>query len=153
MASIAARRHRDGFFRAWLPCVPAYGLSDPHGSEIRALNWLLMSASYPTTRRRLALVPAIIAAIALLIGVALIDGDGFTVIRYIVSIFALIVAWFAWQARHWWWSPLLVAIAVLWNPVFPIDLGLPDLWLGLQYGAALVFILSGLLVRTSADSA
>lgn len=106
-----------------------------------------MSARYPDRHRRTALIPAIIAVIALLIGVALIESDGFTVIRYIVSIFALIVAVFAWQARQWWWLAGLVPIAVLWNPVLPIDLGMPDLWLALQYAAALVFIAAGVLIR------
>ena len=92
-------------------------------------------------------MPAIIAVIALLIGVALIDGDGFTVIRYIVSIFALIVAVFAWQAKQWWWLIGLAPIAVLWNPVFPIEVELGDLWLGLQYIGALVFIVAGLLIK------
>lgn len=106
-----------------------------------------MSATYPTRYRRTALIPALLAVVALLVGVALIETDTFTVIRYIVSIFALIVAWFAWQARQWWWLVGLLPIAVLWNPVFPIDLGLPDLWLGLQYVAAVVFLATGILVR------
>ena len=106
-----------------------------------------MSASYPTKTRRTALVPSLLAVVALLIGVALIEGDGFVVIQYIVSIFALIVAVFAWQARQWWWLIGLVPIAVLWNPVVPIDLGIPDLWLGLQYLAAIVFIAAGILIK------
>ncbi len=107
-----------------------------------------MSARYPDRRtRRTALIPALIAVIALLIGVALIDTGVFTVIRYVVSIFALIVAVFAWQARHWWWLIGLVPIAVLWNPVLPIELGMPELWLALQYLAAVLFIAAGLLIR------
>ena len=106
-----------------------------------------MSASYPTRYRRTALIPALLGAVALLAGIALIGGDGFTVIRFIVSIFALIIAVFAWQARQWWWLIGLVPIAVLWNPVFVIELGQPDLWLGLQYVAAIVFIATGILVR------
>lgn len=106
-----------------------------------------MSATYPTRFRRTALVPALLAVVALLVGVAIIESDGFTVIRYIVSIFALIIAVFAWQARQWWWLIGLVPIALLWNPVFPIDLGMPDLWLGLQYGAAIVFLAAGILIR------
>ena len=106
-----------------------------------------MSASYPTTSRRTALIPAVIAVLALLVGVVFIGSDGFTVIQFIVSIFALIVAVFAWQSRQWWWLPLLGAIAVLWNPVFPIDLNQPDVWLGLQYGAAIVFLTAGILIR------
>jgi hypothetical protein len=112
-----------------------------------------MSASYPSSSRRSALIPSIVAIIALLIGIALIESDGFTVIRYIVSIFALIVGWLAVQARAWWAIVPLLAIAVLWNPVVPIELGMPDLWLGLQYVAALVFMLAGALIRVSGDSA
>lgn len=114
----------------------------------------MSSARYPTRSRRTALIPALLAVVALLVGVALIESDGFIVIRYVVSIFALIVAVFAWQARQWWWIIGLAPIAVLWNPVFPIDLGMPDLWLGLQYVAALVFIASGILIKvTEKDSA
>ncbi len=106
-----------------------------------------MSARYPDRTRRTALIPALIAVIALLIGVAIIDTGAFTVIRYVTSIFALIVAVFAWQARHWWWLIGLVPIAVLWNPVLPIELAMPELWLALQYLAAILFIAAGLLIR------
>lgn len=106
-----------------------------------------MSASYPTRSRRTALAPAILAAIALLIGVAVITTDGFIIVRYVVSILALIVAVFAWQARQWWWIIGLAPIAVLWNPVLPIDIGQPDLWLGLQYIAVLVFLAAGILIK------
>ena len=105
------------------------------------------------TYTRSALAPGLLAAIALLAGLALLDVDSFVIIRYIVSIFALIVAVFAWQAGQWWWLPPLGAIAVLWNPVFPIELGMPDLWLGLQYVAALIFLAAGILVRTSVAKA
>ncbi len=113
-----------------------------------------MSASYPTRSRRTALAPAILATITLLIGVAIISSGGFIVIRYLVSILALIVAVFAWQSRQWWWIIGLAPIAVLWNPVYvidlsPIDLGQPDLWLGLQYLAVLVFLPAGILIKVT----
>ena len=110
------------------------------------------SASYPSRSRRTALVPSLLAVVALLVGVALIESDGFTVIRYVVSILALIVAVFAWQSGRWWLIIGLVPIAVLWNPVVPIELGMPDLWLGLQYVAALVFIASGILIKVTDKS-
>ena len=110
-----------------------------------------MSATYPSRRRRTAIIPAVLAAIALLAGLALLESDAFLVIRFAVSILALIVAVFAWQARQWWWLIGLVPVAVLWNPVFPIDLGSPDLWLGLQYVAAIVFIAAGILIRVRDD--
>lgn len=111
-----------------------------------------MSASYPRSTRRTALAPAILAVIALLVGVALVAGDLFLIIRFVVSILALIVAVFAWQARQWWWLVGLIPIAVLWNPVFPIELGMPDLWLGLQYAAAIVFLAAGILIRVPDES-
>ncbi len=106
-----------------------------------------MPATYPTRRRRTAIIPAVLAAIVLLAGLALLDADGFLVIRFAVSILALIVAVFAWQAKQWWWLFGLVPIAVLWNPAFPIDLGNATLWLALQYAAVLVFLLCGWFIR------
>lgn len=96
--------------------------------------------------RRTALAPGLLAAIALLVGVALIESDGFTVIRFVVSILALIVVVFAFQARHWWWIPPLLAVAVVWNPVVPFDISGPW-WIGAQYVAILVFVLAGVFVK------
>ena len=96
--------------------------------------------------RRLALAPGIIAAVALLIGAIEVDAGWFTVIRYIATIFAAIVAVFAFQAKQWWWLPLLAVIAVAWNPVWIIDIPAPW-WQGAQYVAALVFLLAGWFIK------
>ncbi|MFC5501263.1 DUF6804 family protein [Lysinimonas soli] len=96
--------------------------------------------------RRTALAPGLIAVMALLIGFALIGSGGFVVIEFIVAILALIVAWFAFQAGQWWWIPLLLAIAVAWNPVVPFDFH-GALWFGAQYVAILVFVLVAVFVR------
>lgn len=96
--------------------------------------------------RRTALAPGLLAAVALLAGVVLIESDGFIVIRFIASILALIVLVFAFQARHWWWMPLLLAIAVLWNPIYPLDVAGPW-WIGAQYVAILVFVLAGVFIK------
>jgi hypothetical protein len=96
--------------------------------------------------RRTALAPGLLASVALLIGVALIETETFIVIRFIVSILALIVIVFAVQARHWWWLPFLAAIAVAWNPVYPFDVAGPW-WLGAQYLAILVFVLAGVFIK------
>ena len=113
-----------------------------------------MSASYPTPPfRRTALAPGILGAIVLFVGLAVINSDAFTIVRFAVSILALIVAVFAWQSKQWWWLIGLLPIAVLWNPVYPIEPVLPvemgsgPLWFGLQYVAALVFIVSGVLIK------
>ena len=96
--------------------------------------------------RRLALAPGLIAALALLIGTAAIDDGPFIVVRYIVSIFALIVAVFAFQAKQWGWLPVLAAIAVAWNPVWIIPIA-PPWWPGAQYVAAIAFLLAGWFIK------
>jgi hypothetical protein len=109
--------------------------------------------------RRTALAPGLLAGIALLIGVALIESDAFIVIHFIVAILALIVAVFAVQAKQWWWVPFLAAIALVWNPVYPLE-GPPfdvsgPLWVGAQYLAILVFVLAAVFIKvpyTAEDS-
>jgi hypothetical protein len=94
----------------------------------------------------MALAPGLLASIALLVGVALIESEAFIVMRFVVSILALIVMVFAFQARHWWWIPIMVAIAVVWNPVYPLDIAGPW-WLGAQYVAILAFVLAGIFIK------
>jgi hypothetical protein len=107
-----------------------------------------VSASYPTPQfRRTALAPGILGAIVLLAGLALIGTDAFLIIRFVVSILALIICVFAWQARQWWWFALLLPIAVVWNPVIPLTAIGGDLWLALQYLAAISFLLIAILVK------
>lgn len=98
--------------------------------------------------RRLALAPGLIAALALLIGVTVLNDGPFTVVQYVVAIFALIVAVFAYQAKQWWWLPLFAAIAVVWNPIWPLPLDGP-LWQGAQYVAAVVFLLAGWIIKVA----
>jgi hypothetical protein len=104
--------------------------------------------SYPTPEfRRTALAPGILGAIVLIAGFALIDSDGFVWIRFATSILALIISVYAWQANQRWWLIGLVPIAVLWNPIFPITVGVEQLWLSMQYAAALVFIVAGVRIK------
>ena len=98
------------------------------------------------TFRRMALAPGLLAGIALLAGTALLDSEAFTVFRYIASIFALIILVFAYQAKHWWWLPIMLAIAVVWNPIFPFAFDGP-VWMGAQYIAIIAFILAGVLIK------
>jgi hypothetical protein len=105
-------------------------------------------SSYPTPAfRRTALAPGILAAIVLFAGFALLDSDAFLFIRFAVAILALIVAVYAWQAAQPWWLIGLVPIVILWNPVFPITLPVAELWLGMQYVAALIFIVAGIRIK------
>jgi hypothetical protein len=92
---------------------------------------------------------AIIAVLVLLVGAAIIETEIFTVVRYAVSILALICVVLVVQARKWWWAIGLVPIAILWNPVFPIEIADLQLFAGLHYTAALVFIAIGVVVRVT----
>lgn len=102
------------------------------------------------THTRSALAPGLLGAIVLLAGLALLDSDGFVVIRYVVSILALIDCVFVVQAKSWWWLIGLVPIGVLWNPVVVIELHGQG-WVSAQFIAALVFIVVG--IRTKVPTA
>lgn len=106
--------------------------------------------SYPTPAfTRPALAPGILGAIVLMAGLALLDSaDGFLWIRFPVSILALVICVFAWQARQWWWILALLPIGVAWNPVWVIPLSGQG-WAAGQFVAASVFIISGLLIKVS----
>ena len=104
------------------------------------------------TVRRLALAPGLLAAIVLIAGFALIEGSGFIIIRYVVAILALIIGFFAYQAKQWWWMPLMLAIAVIWNPVFPFGFS-GIYWYGAQYAAVIVFILAAIFIKVPLSEA
>ncbi|EAR25154.1 hypothetical protein A20C1_01161 [marine actinobacterium PHSC20C1] len=97
----------------------------------------------------MALPAAILAVLVLLVGAAIIDTDIFTVIRYVVSILALICVVLVVQVRQWWWAIGLIPIAIVWNPVFPIVIADTQLFAGLHYIAALVFIAVGVGARVT----
>lgn len=104
-----------------------------------------MADPTPQTQRN-ALVPAFLAAIALFLSPLFTADTVTTVILFVVSIFALIVAWFALQARQWWWTVVFVAVAIIWNPVYPFSFD-GWVWTLAQFVAALAFIAAGILVK------
>lgn len=106
---------------------------------------------YGPAFQRNALAPGILAAFALVAAQLWLAGAWDEVLRYVISILALIVAWFAMQAKHWWWVPVFVAIAVMWNPVVPFGWEGPAqtaffFWAHLVAAAA--FVVAGLLIRS-----
>lgn len=102
---------------------------------------------------RPALAPALVAAIALFAGVALIGNTWFVVILYVVAIFAAIMAVYAVQAGKPFWLALFVPVIVLWNPIYPLPYadwfaqseGLP--WIIAQPVAAVLLVLAGIFIR------
>lgn len=103
------------------------------------------SSRYPSFIRP-ALLPGLLGGVCLVVAVAVTGSDWFTLFRYVVSILALIVAVFAYQGRAFWWLFGLVPIAVLWNPILPIDID-PALWPLAHLVAAAIFIASGILIK------
>ena len=101
---------------------------------------------------RPALAPGILAAIILFVGVALIDSSWFIAVQFVVAILAVIIAWFAIQARMWWWLLVLAPVIVLWNPVFPLGLSGVG-WMSAQLIAPIFFVAAGVMIRvpTTAD--
>lgn len=105
-------------------------------------------SSYPTKSfRRTALAPGILGAIMLLAGLALLDTGTYFWFTSGVAILAAIVAVYAWQAKQWWWLPILAAMAVAWNPVWPINWHHWIGWLIAQYVGAVVFLVAGVLIK------
>jgi len=106
----------------------------------------------PVEYQRNAFVPSILAAIACLAGVSLLIHDYYFAVRFVVAILALIVAWFAIRAKQWWWAPVMLAIAIAWNPIYPFGFAGPW-WVGAHVVAAATFIAAGALIRTVRDPA
>lgn len=100
---------------------------------------------------RPALAPGLLGAIVLLAGLALLDIDGFTIIRYSVSILAVIICVFVIRAKAWWWLIAMVPIAVLWNPVLVIELHGQG-WVSAQFIAAFLFVVTGVLTKVPVAS-
>lgn len=103
--------------------------------------------SYPTPQfTRPALPPGIIGTIVLVAGVALVGGDGFIWIRYVVSILAAIACVLAVQAKAPWWIALYAPIVLAWNPVVPF--GFEGVWwLAAQFVGAFAFLAGGVLLK------
>lgn len=106
---------------------------------------------YGPSFQRNALAPSLIAALALVAAQLWLAGAWDEVLRYVIAILALIVTWFAVQAKHWWWVPVFVAIAVIWNPVVPFEWDGPMLtavWFWGHLVAAALFLVAGYFIKT-----
>lgn len=104
-----------------------------------------MASPSPQMQRN-ALAPGLLAAIALFLSPLFPEGVVASIILFLVPILALIVAWFAWQARQWWWTAVFVAVAVIWNPVYPFGFS-GWVWTVAHFVAALAFITAGALIK------
>ncbi len=84
-------------------------------------------------------------------GVAFMDDSWFIAVHFAVTILAVIISWFAIQARQYLWLIVLVPIIVLWNPVFPLPLS-GDGWFAAQLIAAIPFVAAGVMIRVESPT-
>lgn len=106
----------------------------------------------PSQYQRNAFAPSIIAATACLVGIALIGHEYYLGVRFVIAILALIIGWFALQARQWWWVPVMLAIAVVWNPLYPFPFA-GTYWEGAHILAAATFLTAGATIKTLREPA
>lgn len=105
-------------------------------------------AIYPTSKgfTRPALIPGILIALDMILGVVLETGGYALIVRYAATILALIMLVFAWQARAYWEYLPLAAIAVIWNPLWHIEL--PALAALLAYAlTAIIAVVAGVITK------
>lgn len=105
----------------------------------------------PSTYQRNAFAPALLAAAALFVAPALMGSEWFPTVLFLTSILGVIVAWFAIQARQWWWAPVFAVIVVIWNPVLPFPFT-GSVWTFAQSVAAMVFLVAGALIKVRRPS-
>lgn len=123
-----------------------FGTSPRHLSDCSSLG--LMPPSPTPTFTRPALSPGILGAIALFVGLMLLESDAYLFVRFAVCILTIIVAVFTVQSGQWWWLAGLVPIAVVWNPAWVFELS-GQWWVAAQYGAALFLVACGVRVKVS----
>ncbi|GAA1655975.1 hypothetical protein GCM10009806_26080 [Microbacterium flavum] len=129
------------------PPHPHNGNGRSHGpGNLRGGGSMMAKQRTPPTYQRNAFAPSLLAAAALFVAPALIGNDWFLAVLFLTAILGVIVAWFAVQARQWWWVPVFAVIVVIWNPVFPFPFAGP-VWTAAQPVAAVVFLVAGALIK------
>ncbi|MBO9577764.1 MAG: hypothetical protein J7480_03220 [Microbacteriaceae bacterium] len=101
----------------------------------------------PVEYQRNALAPGLLAALVCLVAAFLTGWEGNMVFRYAIAILAVICAWFAIQARRWWWLAVYVPIIVVWNPVLPFQFSGP-VWMAGHIVAGAGFLIAGMLLKS-----
>jgi hypothetical protein len=91
-------------------------------------------------------IPAVAAAILLVVALGDHPYGYFTFLRWSVSVAAIVVAWVAWSSRTQPATWLFVGIAILFNPIAPVYMS-RDNWSAIDIVAAVCFLASLALRR------
>ena len=68
----------------------------------------------------------------------------YTMMRWIVTAIALLVAWYAYAAEIWWVIPVFVVLAILFNPIIPVTMTKKE-WATIDKVSAVVFVVAGIV--------
>ena len=109
---------------------------------------------YPEETMRPGIVPGVLGAIAVLLGLWLFDTEWFYAVRIATAIFAAILVVMCFQARKpatFVAAALLVVIVIIWNPVVDVT-GVfrgvaSQVWMFVELAAAAVMLWSGIVIR------
>ena len=93
-------------------------------------------------------LPTIIAIIMLGIGIPVgLPYDYYTLLRVAVAVIAGVLAWLSFDTEQGGWGWIMVTIAILYNPIFPIHLT-KETWVVINSLTIIVFLISLFLLKT-----
>ena len=112
---------------------------------------------YPDDVMRPGILPGILGATAVLLGLWLFESEWFYAVRLAASILAAIMIVFCIQGRrptYYVYAALLAVIVIIWNPVIDVTTGLttglPSLgsaWMFIEIVAAAVLLWAGITIK------
>jgi hypothetical protein len=94
------------------------------------------------------LIPALAAAVLLLVALGQHPYGYYTFLRWAVTVAAVVVAWVAWDSAAQWATWVFVGIAILFNPIAPVYLN-RETWRPIDVACAAIFVASVALERRS----
>ena len=109
----------------------------------------MKSHSVPRVNTRPHVIPAVTAAVLLVVAVGHHPYSYYTFLRWAVCASALLVAWVAWNSSAQWAAFPFAAIALLFNPLAPVYMTRAH-WRPVDIASAVAFVCSLALKRTDA---
>lgn len=92
------------------------------------------------------LIPAVIAAPMLFVAVANLPYDYFILLRWVVTVCAVIILYAALEKEDNTWMVIMGAVAILFNPIWPVHLT-KSIWIPIDIAAGILFIVSIFFVK------